>query len=69
MWLAEPGLLQQLLEPDQTGHALLHGLAPGRYTVKAFPDDFLFEPASFELQDPDPETGETPTVEIRWRMR
>ena len=63
MWMSEWGLMDQMLEVDHTGFALLEGLKPGRYTLKSYPDDFVFEPATFELRD------QQSTVGIRWSMR
>ena len=63
MWVGEPGLLYQMPEFGPTGFAFLQALKPGRYTLKSFPDDFVFTPASFEIvEDQD-------TVEIRWQRR
>lgn len=69
MWVGDPGLLYQCLEIDPAGSAVLGGLAPGRYTLKSFPDDFVFEPSTIELLGGDASDSEKPTVEIRWRSR
>ncbi|MEO6709913.1 MAG: hypothetical protein ABIP42_10065 [Planctomycetota bacterium] len=68
MWVADPGLLQQLLDVDASGLCVLGGLEPGRYTLKSFPDDFIFEPATFDLGDA-AVSIERLTVEIRWLSR
>ena len=47
--------------PERT--AQLHGLDPGRYTLRAFPDDVVFDPPAIEVAPP------LTTVEIRWRSR
>ena len=44
MWIGVPSLLSQKLQLDDTGCALVHSLRPGRYAVRAFPDDLAFEP-------------------------
>lgn len=63
LWLGDPGLMNQVPEFDESGRATLPGLAPGRYRLAAFPDDLVFEPATFPV-------GETDThVELRWRRR
>lgn len=46
MWLAEPGLLRQMLPHLVDGAAVMHGLAPGTYSLRAWPDDFVFTPRS-----------------------
>ncbi len=63
MWLEAPGLLSQMPRFDDTGHATQTGLAPGRYRLAAFPDDFVFEPGSFAVG----ENGGA--VELHWRRR
>ena len=44
--------------------ALLRGLAPGHYSVQCYPDDFVFEPAEFELRGP-----ERAELGVRWRAK
>lgn len=63
MLLDEPGLRYQMPKFDTAGHARLTGLAPGRYRLVAFPDDFVFEPATFLVGEGDAE------VELQWRRR
>ena len=55
---------QQLVMPDNSGHASLKGLVPGRYSIAAIPDDFVFEPEFFAVGE---ETDQP--IEIRWRRR
>ncbi len=61
MWVGEPGLLDQLVYFDELGWAGVEGLKPGRYTLKAFPEDLVFEPNEFVL------TEDANTVELRLR--
>jgi len=64
LWVGDPGIMGQRLRFDDGGLARVLGLAPGRYTLRAFPDDLLFEPETFDV------TGEEPDpIEIRWRLR
>jgi hypothetical protein len=63
LWFEQPGLLQQMPDFGDGGIAKLGGLAPGRYTMKAFPDDFVFEPASFDV------AAGGSKVTLRWRRR
>jgi hypothetical protein len=39
---------------------LLRDLAPGTYTLKAFPDDLVFQPEELAVVEPRTE------VEVRW---
>ncbi len=64
MRLERPTLLTQMLEVGADGHALVPGLSPGRYHLRAYPDDFAFEPEAFDL----PATGEEP-IPVRWKRR
>jgi len=64
LWVGDPGLLDRMLQPDDRGRARLPGLAPGRYTLRAYPEDLRFEPEAFDV------TGEeSGPIEIRWRLR
>ncbi|MCP3916195.1 MAG: sigma-70 family RNA polymerase sigma factor [bacterium] len=63
MWVREPGLLYQKPEFDHTMRTLQRGLKPGRYALKVFPDDYVFEPATFEVE------GTRTSVELEWRRR
>ncbi len=63
MWLGDPNLMQRLLAPGINDKIRVPGLAPGRYWIRAFPDDFLFEPESFLVDHEDVE------VTIDWRQR
>jgi hypothetical protein len=72
MRLDDPRLMHQLLTGKfhETGRALLRGLAPGRYTLECYPDDFAFEPAGIELTAPPaPPRPEKRELEVRWRPR
>jgi hypothetical protein len=66
MRIDDPALMNQLLtgDFDETGRTRLPGLAPGHYLVKCYPDDFVFEPAGFELAGP-----EKAELRIRWRPK
>lgn len=64
MWLETPVLLNQMLLFDEMGFALVDGLDPGRYSIRSFPDDFVFEPDSFEVTEQD-----EAAVVVRWRRR
>ena len=66
MRLDDPALMNQLLTGDfnETGRARLPGLASGHYLVKCYPDDFVFEPAEFELSGPDARV-----LDVRWRPK
>ena len=44
--------------------ALVPGLRPGRYHLRVYPDDFAFEPESFDLPAPTEEP-----LRITWRRR
>lgn len=63
LWMADPNLQNQWLAFDDDGVATLSGLAPGRYTLRALPDDVVFEPASLDVGAVDGRT------ELRWRRR
>jgi len=57
MRLDDPTLMEQLLSRDDfayTGRTRLLGLRPGRYVVKSYPDDYVFEPATLDLTGPGP---------------
>jgi hypothetical protein len=64
MRLETPTLLGQLLQVGRDGAALLPGLRPGRYHLRVYPDDFVFEPEAFDL----PAATEEP-LRISWRRR
>ena len=64
LWLGDRGLLNQRFQPDDRGRAHVPGLAPGRYTLRAVPDDLLFEPETFVISG-----EESEPIEIRWRPR
>ena len=64
MWVRDPGMLHRLLNFDASGSARLEGLAPGRYTLRAFPDDYAFEPEWFEVV-----AGAADPIELRWQPR
>jgi hypothetical protein len=62
MWLADYGLMNQ--SPEFEGDAAeLRGLMPGTYSLRAFPDDLVFEPAEVEVVGPRTE------VVVRWARR
>lgn len=63
MWLGEPGLLEQMVHFDEAGAALRKGLAPGRYGVRYYPDDYAFAPETFEVGK------EGAVVELGWSPR
>ncbi len=63
LWLTESGLVYQVPKFDAAVRATLIGLTPGRYRLAAFPDDFVFEPATFVV---DENGGD---IELRWRHR
>ena len=65
MWIRLRGpTTSRLLEIDAEGTVLVQSLAPGRYHLRVFPDDFAFEPESFDL----PSSAGEP-VAVRWRRR
>jgi hypothetical protein len=66
MRIDDPVLMQQMLTGDfyDTGIAELPCLAPGRYVVKCYPDDFTFEPAEHDVRGPGPVE-----LDVRWRAR
>jgi len=49
MWLERRELTSRLLHFDGTGRGEIERLRPGAYSIRAFPDDVRFEPATFEL--------------------
>ena len=61
--LASRSLRSQYFHGEE-GVTELHGLFPGTYHVVAFPDDLVFEPASFVVEGP-----ERVEVELRCRPR
>ncbi|HEU4418147.1 MAG TPA: carboxypeptidase-like regulatory domain-containing protein [Planctomycetota bacterium] len=62
MWLESPGLMLQM--PSFDGRDVrLGGLAPGCYSLRSYPDDLVFEPASFVVG---PAGGR---ITLRWRRR
>ena len=64
IWLGDPGLRINRLDVDAAGTATLRGLAPGRYTLRAFgPQDVIFDPPHVEI----PQAVDAP-VEIRWTV-
>jgi hypothetical protein len=63
LWLRDPSLLSQLVGFDPNGNAELRALAPGRYTLRAFPGDLVFEPEWIDVPAP------SAPVEIRWSPR
>jgi hypothetical protein len=63
MWIGEPGLMHQLLSAEDDGIAVLKGLVPGDYRLLAYPDDFVFTPATVTIG----EGGGT--VRLQWRRR
>lgn len=65
MWIRLRGpTTSRALEIDADGTALAQSLAPGRYHLRVFPDDFIFEPEAFDLPSP---AGEP--LAVRWRRR
>ncbi|MSR62460.1 MAG: sigma-70 family RNA polymerase sigma factor [Planctomycetes bacterium] len=58
-----PQLYEQRLALDSSPLVHRTGLAPGRYSLKCFPDDFLFSPPEFELAP-----GHY-ALTLRWRAR
>jgi hypothetical protein len=67
MRLDDPTLMEQLLSRDDfasTGKTRLFGLKPGRYVLKSYPDDYLFEPPALELSPTSPDE-----LVLRWRRR
>lgn len=64
MWVGDPGILEQMFHPDERGRARVSGLGARGYTLRAFPDDFLFTPGTFEVTE-----EQADPIEIRWRLR
>ena len=62
MWIESPGLMLQMPSFDERD-VKLGGLAPGCYSLRSFPDDLVFEPASFDVG---PAGGR---ITLRWRRR
>ena len=62
MWLESPGLMLQVPSFEERD-VKLGGLAPGRYSLRSFPDDLVFEPVSFDVG---PAGGR---ITLRWRRR
>jgi len=63
LWVRDPSLMHQLVELDRQGDAEVRGLARGRYTLRAFPDDFIFDPPAIEV------TAPRCVAEVRWTQR
>jgi RNA polymerase sigma-70 factor (ECF subfamily) len=63
MWLGDPNLMQRLIHPGIHDEIRVPGLAPGRYWLRAYPDDFTFEPEGFLVDREDVE------VTVDWRQR
>jgi hypothetical protein len=62
-WIREPSLLRQLVQcADGAITTTIPALAPGRYTLRAFEGDLVFEPA---IDVAAPRTS----VEVRWKER
>lgn len=59
----DPAVLQQIPRFGADGAATIVGLAPGEYRLVTFPDDVVFEPATFVVGEGAAE------VELRWRRR
>ena len=53
LWLADPGLLNQRLHFVEPGVDSLRGFTTGRYVLRSYPDDLVFEPAEIELRADD----------------
>jgi len=64
MWVGDPGILEQMFHPDDRSRARVRGLGARAYTLRAFPDDFLFTPETFEVTE-----EQADPIEIRWRLR
>lgn len=61
MWFRDPGLLSRIL--DVNTEVKVSAVAPGRYAVRAFPDDLLFTPETFAI------SPEQRSVVVAWRER
>ena len=61
LWLDDLSLVDQRLRPDDRGRAVLRALAPGTYTLRAFPSDVEFEPPTIEVGQGDE------LHQVRWR--
>jgi hypothetical protein len=46
LWLADPTLMHRHVSFEADGAAFLRGIAPGRYVLRAVPDDLEFTPES-----------------------
>ncbi|HEX6884568.1 MAG TPA: carboxypeptidase-like regulatory domain-containing protein [Planctomycetota bacterium] len=57
----QPFLMREL-RLDTTGTAVVHGLEPGRYVLRAFPADLVLEPETIQL-----EASTTAPVLVRWQ--
>jgi len=57
----DEGLEERILHVDESGVARLKGLAPGRYRLKALPEDLKFDPQEIELT-----TDVKEPIVIRW---
>jgi hypothetical protein len=44
VWIADPTLMHRHVSFEDDGAALLRGVAPGRYVLRAVPDDLEFTP-------------------------
>jgi hypothetical protein len=62
--LGDPSLRAREARVDADGTAVIQSLRPGRYHLRVYPDDFVFEPAAFDL----PTAAEGP-IPISWRRR
>ena len=63
MRVAQPGLLNQMVYPDETGRAAFTGLRPGRYRLVAFPSNLTFTPSEFGVGENDA------TISITWQKQ
>jgi hypothetical protein len=62
--LEDSTLMNQRVEPVEGGVRTMRGLVPGRYQLRAFPDNVAFEPDSIDLFT----TPEQP-IDLHWRLR
>ncbi len=63
MWIGDPGLLNRIPRFRDDGRARLEGLAPGRYVLRAYPDELVFEPDTFDVD------AATTVLQAAWRPR